>query len=254
MDASKTRLIRILLVAGAGLLACGVKLWLDFHSEPAVIYSNRPSLESEEIISAAEPGISSGNASEQSSVAGTSDSAAAETTETEAIPVYLCGAISESGIYEVMPGSYLYEAVAMAGGLLPNAAAEHLNLVFRIEEPVSVYIPDQSELEAFLEDGGGSYSGFLRNGLLQGIWGMEGAGSADSSGESGGNAGDTAPININTADLSELETLPGVGESTARAIITYREKNGTFTKIEDIMNVAGIKAGRFEAIRQFITV
>ena len=61
-------------------------------------------------------------------------------------------------------------------------------------------------------------------------------------------------ININTATQAELETLPGVGESTALAIIKYREENGNFATAEDIMKVSGIKEGRYEAIKDLIEV
>ena len=61
-------------------------------------------------------------------------------------------------------------------------------------------------------------------------------------------------VNINTADETLLRTLPGVGESKAKSIIAYREKNGSFGKIEDIMNVEGIKEGLFRKIEDGITV
>ena len=61
-------------------------------------------------------------------------------------------------------------------------------------------------------------------------------------------------VNINTADVSKLSTLNGIGESKAQAIIKYREDNGKFTKIEDIMNVSGIGEKAFEKIKDFITV
>ena len=61
-------------------------------------------------------------------------------------------------------------------------------------------------------------------------------------------------ININNAGIGELSTLVGIGESKAQAIIKYREDNGKFTKIEDIMNVSGIGEKAFEKIKDFITI
>jgi len=61
-------------------------------------------------------------------------------------------------------------------------------------------------------------------------------------------------VNINTAGVDELDTLPGIGEAKARDIIAYREKHGRFGRIEDIMKVPGIKQNRFESIKDFITV
>ena len=61
-------------------------------------------------------------------------------------------------------------------------------------------------------------------------------------------------VNINTADKKTLMTLPGIGESKADAIISYREKNGMFSSIEDIMNISGIKQGAFDKIKSLITI
>ncbi len=179
----------------------------------------------------------------------------------KSIPVYLCGAVSNPGIYHIIIGSYLYEVIDLAGGLLPEAAADNINLVYQFSAAVSIYIPSIKEMKSFLDGNESSTSGYLRNGLLQGIWG---GGKSDSLPASEGSLSNSqtsestnstiALININTADQKQLETLPGVGETTAKAIISYREKSGGFAKIEDIMNVSGIKEGRFEAIREFITV
>lgn len=64
----------------------------------------------------------------------------------------------------------------------------------------------------------------------------------------------SSKININTASADELMTLPGIGPSTAEKIISYREQNGEFKKIEDIMNVSGIGEGKFNKMKDYITV
>ena len=61
-------------------------------------------------------------------------------------------------------------------------------------------------------------------------------------------------ININTASIEELKELPGIGDSKALAIVQYRQENGNFTCIEDIMNISGIKEGAFNKIKALITV
>ena len=249
MDTSRKKLTRIMAVVGIGLLACGVKLWLDTSASPAVIYKNTDSSEEAGSLPAAETSI-------LPSVSVTPEchpeSPPTCVPAPEEIPVYICGAVLNPGIYQILPGSYLYQVIDIAGGLLPEAASDYINLVFSFSEAVSIYIPSQEEMKAFLAGTSTSSSAYLRNGLIQGIWG-----SSNSSGASSGSSPaseETALVNINTADQNQLETLPGVGETTAKAIISYREKSGGFTKIEDIMNVAGIKEGRFEAIREFITV
>ena len=249
MDTSRKKLTRILAVVGIGLLACGIKLWLDTTASPAVIYANTDSSEETGSRLAAETTIFTPVTAESAVV---SEPFPTCVPVPEEIPVYICGAVSKPGIYQVLPGSYLYEVIDIAGGLLPEAASEYINLVYSFSEAVSIYIPSQDEMKEFLDGTNTSSCAYLRNGLIQGIWG-----SGNSEGASSGSSQaseKTALVNINTADQNQLETLPGVGETTAKAIISYREKSGGFTKIEDIMNVAGIKEGRFEAIRESITV
>jgi len=249
MDTSGKKLSRILAVVGIGLVACGVKLWLDTQASPSVLYANSDTTQAEGTSLPEET-------TTFAEVSGTSASPTqpypTSVPAPEEIPVYLCGSVSRPGIYHIMPGSYLYEVIDLAGGLLPEAAADYINLVFQFTSAVSVYIPSCEEMQAFLDGTDNSSSEYLRSGLLQGIWG-----SISISGEAAASsyAGEEkALININSASQNELETLPGVGETTAKAIISYREKSGGFARIEDIMNVAGIKEGRFEAIREFITV
>jgi len=271
MDASKKKLTRILAVVGIGLLACGAKLWLDSNAQPAVIYANTDTSagESSSLLTevsiypqvTAEPAnpvdpenpVDDANPADPANSSDPAEgSIAAADPVHEEIPVYICGSVLNPGIYQIMPGSYLYEVVDMAGGLLPEAAADYMNLVFQFTGAVSIYIPSYEEMEAFLDGTDNSTSEYLRSGLLQGIWGSN----PSEEGPAGVSptAQDNESVNINTAGQSQLESLPGVGESMAKAIIAYREKSGGFTKIEDIMNVAGIKEGRFEAIREFITV
>lgn len=65
---------------------------------------------------------------------------------------------------------------------------------------------------------------------------------------------ENSKININTATQVELETIPGVGPSTATKIITYRDENGSFQKIEDIKEVSGIGEAKFEKMKHYIRV
>jgi len=248
MDTSKKKLTRIMAVVGIGLLACGVKLWLDTTASSAVIYANTGSSDEAGSLSADVSSIYPTITAEPEIVPETLPS---YVPTPEEIPVYICGAVSNPGIYQIHPGSYLYQVIDIAGGLLPEAAAEYINLVFSFSEAVSIYIPSQEEMKEFLAGTSTSSSAYLRNGLIQGIWGSNSTGAPSGSSPASEEA---ALVNINTADQNQLETLPGVGETTAKAIISYREKSGGFAKIEDIMNVAGIKEGRFEAIREFITV
>ena len=251
MDSSRSKLLKIIAVIGIGLVACGIKLWLDSAERPSVIYRDN------EDTAAADTGLGSSVSvslsSEESMNSTEASSALPDGTVPSAsdeIPVYLCGAVRSPGIYRTSRGVYLYEVIDMAGGLLPEAAAEYINLVFELNDAVSIYIPTVEEMQSYLDGQQTANSEYLRNGLLTGIWGTDQTGTTDA-GDSGQAA---AQVNINTADQAALETLPGIGAATAKAIIAYREKTGGFNSIEDIMNVAGIKEGRFEAIRDLIVV
>jgi competence protein ComEA len=254
MDSSRSKLLKIIAVIGLGLAACGIKLWLDSAERPSVIYRDN------ENTVAADTGIDDSVSASVSSEERTNWTEASSALPDEItpsvsdeIPVYLCGAVRSPGIYRTGRGAYLYEVIDMAGGLLPEAAAEYINLVFELTDAVSIYIPTVEEMQSFLDGQQTASSDYLRNGLLTGIWGTGQPGQAGTTvaGESGAAA---ALININTADQATLETLPGIGAATAKAIIAYREKTGGFNSIEDIMNVAGIKEGRYEAIRDLIVV
>ena len=157
----------------------------------------------------------------------------------EEIPVYLVGAVMKPGIYMICPGVYLYQLVDMAGGLTAEAASEQINLAARIYQNQMVRIPTKEEM--------------IQNPDLQYV--SEDKHEIDNTAtDDNSKAEQSKLININTADTSELEQLPGVGSATALSIISYRQKSGRFNKIEDIMKVSGIKESRFETIRNLITV
>ena len=151
----------------------------------------------------------------------------AAVNQNDMIPVYLVGSVKHPGVYQVARGSYLYELVDAAGGLTDHAARGSINLAFRIDTNQMIRLPSQDEVQ---QD------------PLQ-------ADPAVYPSESG----DTQ-IDINRAALEELDSLPGVGPSTAQAIISYRDKNGPFKAIEELMKVPGIKESRFNALKDLICI
>lgn len=147
------------------------------------------------------------------------------------IPIYLVGAVRNPGIYQVVRGSYLYELVEQAGGLTEDAAADLINLAFCLETNQLIRLPTGAEAAA------GPASGELT------------AGPGFPSASEGSRL-----VDINLADEEQLDSLPGIGPATARAILLYREQNGPFSCIEDLMKIPGIKESRFSALKDLVCV
>ena len=176
-------------------------------------------------------------------------SSAALTTLTESsvtvqvISIYICGEVRNPGIYEAPKGVMLNEIIEDAGGLTENASVNNINLVYQIESNMSIYIPSEEEISKGFSGG----DVIRQDGVY--VWGGSSGGSGSTDG--GGTAIQT--VNINTASLEELKTLPGIGDVTAQAIIDYR-KNNPFQTIEDIKNVTGIGDSKFNRIKDYICV
>jgi len=171
--------------------------------------------------------------------------------------VYICGAIENPGVYEMPQGSRVFELVNRAGGLSQGAAADYINQADCLADAQRVYIPTVKEIEDGSAAGKAAGVSVLQNGT--GSAGtLGGAGAQGSSGAQGGTQGSAGSIvdkvNINTADAAGLQTINGIGASRAADIVAYREANGPFSSIEDIMKVSGIKEGLFAKIRDSITV
>ena len=167
-------------------------------------------------------------------------------TQPEMIYVDVCGAVANPGVFQLAAGSRVFQAIEAAGGYLPEAALTCVNRAGVLTDGQQLYILTQEEMER------------------QGLDPAEMAGASDGqmngSAGTGQNTGMTAQvqqdnrININTADEAQLTTLTGIGATRAQAIIAYREENGPFAAIEDIMNVQGIKEGTFAKIKDEIVV
>lgn len=167
-------------------------------------------------------------------------------TQPEMIYVDVCGAVANPGVFQLAVGSRVFQAIEAAGGYLPEAVQNCVNRAGVLTDGQQLYILTQEEMER------------------QGLDPAEMAGASDGqmngSAGTGQNAGLTVQaqqdnrININTADEAQLTTLTGIGATRAQAIISYRQENGPFAAIEDIMNVQGIKEGTFAKIKDEIVV
>ena len=139
----------------------------------------------------------------------------------EILTVFVCGAVKAPGVYELPAGSRVYEAIALAGGTTDEAAQTAVNQAELLCDGQMIEIPTREEQMA---------KAAAEEARADGL------------------------VNINSADLEELKTLPGIGDSKARSIIAYREENGAFENPEDIKNVDGIGEGVFAKLDGCIKV
>ena len=185
-----------------------------------------------------------------------------QTQEEGILYIHVCGEVAAPGVYELPAGSRMYEAVELAGGMTPEAAQEYVNLAQAIEDGQQLWIPSREEIKKYREMGK-EVSGLLGNG--SGVSADQMAGSQKSGSSTGnvraaagamaeGSAASGGLINLNTASQEELMTLNGIGAARAEAILSYRDQNGGFRTIEDIMKVPGIKQAAFQKIKDKITV
>lgn len=157
---------------------------------------------------------------------------AALTSEPNAIVVHVDGAVASPGVYELAIASpRVRDAVDAAGGLAQGADTSSINLALPLGDGQKVHVPFEGEAA-----------------------GAE----ADSSGGDAviGSVSSSMPslVNINSATAEELDSLPGVGPSTAAAIVEDRDANGPFSSVEDLMRVSGIGEKKFAKLRDHICV
>lgn len=163
----------------------------------------------------------------------------------ENIIVHISGAVNKEGIVELKENSRVSDAIDKAEGLKENADTKEINLAFKLEDGMKIYIPTVGEKQKETTEN------LNNNENSQYI--TSSAGVVDTGNEVEGKT-ETGKININTATQTELETLPGIGSSTSSKIISYRKENGKFKTIEDIKEVSGIGDAKYENIKDLICV
>ncbi|MGV8050542.1 MAG: helix-hairpin-helix domain-containing protein [Anaerolineaceae bacterium] len=142
------------------------------------------------------------------------------------IQVHVAGAVKQPGLYSLQPGARVQDGINAANGTTENADLERLNLSAFLNDGERLYVPLQGQVVPTDEVTKGSQPVLEINGL----------------------------VNINTATLEQLISLPGIGSTKASAIITYRADHGPFTQIDELLNVSGIGPVTLENIKPLITL
>lgn len=137
-----------------------------------------------------------------------------------AVYVHVSGAVAEPGLYVLMPGARVMDAIAAAGGFAPDADDASVNLARTVSDGDQLHVPVHGETPV---DAGGEHAGDGR-------------------------------IDLNSADLAALDTLPRIGPALAQRILDWRDANGRFTAVEDLLAVPGIGDKMLESLRDLVTV
>jgi competence protein ComEA len=150
--------------------------------------------------------------------------AVTSTTAPSTVLAHAAGAVRAPGVYTLPAGARVKDLLDAAGGPAPDADLDRLNLAAPVADGSQVYVPRQGEpVPAGATNGGGT-------------------------------ATPTGPLDLNTATLEQLETLPGVGPATAKAILDERAKRGRFGSVDELLDVRGIGPAKLDAMRELVTV
>ena len=171
--------------------------------------------------------------------------------EAQLICVHVCGAVKNPDVYELPAGSRVYEAVKKAGGFTEEADESYVNQAQTLSDGVKLVIPTTAQIQANAQEELDGRIGVI--GMTETEAGTDGTDAGTDGANAMAGASD-GRININTATQESLCEIPGIGAVRAAAIVSYRQEHGGFTKIEDIMNVSGIKEGTYVKIKDSIRV
>ena len=159
------------------------------------------------------------------------------TVENFPIVIYITGEVNSPGVFSLPSDSRIKDAIESAGGLTDSADLSKINLAFIISDGQKIYIPnknDPSDVKTISSDDG---SAIISDNYTETL-----------------SSSTSEKVNINTATQTQLETIPGIGPSTALKIIDYRINNQKFNKIDDIKNISGIGEAKFNKIKEYICV
>jgi len=148
-------------------------------------------------------------------------------TSTDDVTVHVAGAVARPGVYTLPPGSLVNDAIVRAGGATRRANLDVVNLAAALADGSQVFVPEPGEAVP----------------VASGVP----AGSAPTTGP-------VEPVDLNSATVEQLDTLPGVGPATAAAIVLHREQSGPFATVDDLEAVPGIGPAKLAAVRELVSV
>ena len=146
------------------------------------------------------------------------------------VTVHVVGEVNTPGVVTLEEGSRIIDAINAAGGKTEDADLSKINLAYIIEDGIQIYVPSITETTSLSEESEKEIK-YITDG-----------------------PGEDVIVNINTANIEKLQTLPGIGESIAQKIIDYRNENGKFKAIEELKNVSGIGESKYNNIKDKISV
>ncbi|MEW6227006.1 MAG: helix-hairpin-helix domain-containing protein [Bacillota bacterium] len=168
------------------------------------------------------------------------ESPGAQEEKPRLITVHVCGAVAKPGVYTLPDGSRVADAVMSAGGLTGNASPESINMASMLVDSAQVCVPAKDPPRPG------------QAGVPAGV-GVDAARAPGQAPPAPG-ARTSGKVNINTATVAELETLPGIGPALALRILEFRSANGKFERPEQLMDVSGIGPKKYAALKDLVTV
>lgn len=182
---------------------------------------------------------SSANTSASAKVNSASSASNSATTNSKTVTCDISGAVKHQGVYTLKNGARLQELIEAAGGTTGKVQLNAINRAILLKDQDKIHIPYKGEK---VESAATAGTGTSTNST------------STSSNSSASNQESGEKVNLNTADVAGLQKLTGIGEKKAEQIIAYREQNGPFKKVEDLMQVSGIGEKTFASLKDQLTV
>ena len=182
------------------------------------------------------------------------DGQANEQDDHQEVVVSVQGMVHHPGLLRVQASTRVGEAIEAAGGGLPKAVVLDINLAEPVSDGMQIVVDDRGSRVVYAGGAQAAPGGAGGTGADGTKPGGTGSGAATNGGKPDGAEGAEGKVNLNTADATQLETISGIGPATAEAIIAWRDANGPFTSIEQLLDVRGIGPAKFEAMRDAVTI